>query len=248
MSNGMRTVKTLCLCLLASLGAMAAFATAAQAKGDWRVESVTTTAVAKFVGSSSLLTLKSTVGTLAVKIDCTKLEVNDGLISPGGGSLAEFLLSECTTYLAGSGVPSNGCKPQEPMVILAKGLLILHNNETYDLFTPDVGNSFGTVRLGKAQKEEKEEKELTEEEKELALEEECPLVVKFPLTGSFVLGCTTQACGVELVTHSMEQPIASLFPNDTLLFGGQNARLEGAANWKLAAPNENKKWSFVGLP
>jgi hypothetical protein len=238
-------IKTLCLGTLVAIVAMAAFASAAQAKGDWKVESVTTSATARFLGSSTLLTVKSTVGTLAIKIKCTKLEIEDGLLFVGGGSLAELLLSECTTFLGAGGIPSNGCKPQEPVSLLAKGSLILHNSETFDLFTPDVGNTFGTFRLGTAKKEE--EKEMSEAEKEKMLNEECPLVIKFPVTGSFVLQCSTTSCPTEAVTHPVEQAAAALFMNDVLLFGGQSARLEGVANWTLGAPNEGKKWSFLGL-
>jgi len=247
MNDRKHTFKVLCIASLAALSAMALFAASAQAKGDWKIESVTTTGTARFLGSTTGLTFKSTVGTLTLKITCNKLDIDDGLLFVGGGSLAELLLKECTTYLGDEGIPSNGCKPQEPVTLLAKGLLIVHTNETFDLFTPDVGNNFGTFRLGTAKKEEKEEKELTEEQKESGLEEGCPSVIKFPLSGSFVLQCSTTGCTTENASHPMEQAAAGLFPNDVLMLGGRTARLEGVATWKLDAPNENKKWSYIGL-
>jgi hypothetical protein len=222
---------------MAALGLMAVTAAGAQAKGDWRVNGVTTTGTIGVLGvvdPGSDFTLLSSFGAsnTPIAILCKTLTTDDGLLFVGGGSLATLLFTACETFLKSPPELSKPCKPAEPIVAKVKDLLILHNGKTYDLFSPDEGTTFATIKLG----------------------EECAAGENVPVTGSLVAQClwnnggvTTIGCEHEEVSHLIEQAPAALFPSDTLSFGTHAASLDGAANLHLGAPNVNALWSGLGL-
>ncbi len=236
-----RRFRVSCLYLITALGLMAATATGAQAKGDWRIEGANTAATVEFTvekDGTRDFKLLSTTGAVDVEILCQEIVVDDGLLFPpkketeSGKALAVFLFSQCKTFIAGSESPP--CKPAEPFVFKVKGLLIKHNKLTYILFEPDENGVFGTPVFG----------------------EEC-MLISAGVTGRYVVEDGNEPLENEAVKHLLVPAPSALFagqneggvvlPNSVMFFGIHPAKIDLSLWFKLSGGNAGKKWSGLAL-
>ncbi len=233
------------VCLLAAMSVMALAAGSAQAEtgAKWLIngtqlsgsESITGSTAA---GSSFLLEVLEEGVTTEV-IHCSTLNIDEGKIEePNGKNLGVLLFTNCLTLVLFEGelVDPEICDPVEPVVAEVKSLLILDPNETgtkkpYILFEPDNAEGIFT---------------------ELEFKDPCPLPPAVPITGSKVAECVTLSGGVYVadtcLTEKVTQlirPVQSLtlFPEDKLFFGVNEAHFEGVAALELSGANEEEPWS-----
>lgn len=237
MSHGKLGIKTLGLCLLAALSAMAVIAAGTQANpGHVYVDLVLLDAT---VGVEALkavdITLLSTfgAGNTPINVRCTQILVHDGLLFTNGSGKAEILLSNCDTLI--SGLVKANCKPtNEPITAKVKSLLIHHTNDTYVLFSPQVGLVFTTLNLG----------------------EMCAAGENVEITGHAVVECgllgagsswAHEDCNVEKIEHQIRQAPGALFSGDQLKFGSKVATLDGDIELVANGNHLNKKWGVEVL-
>lgn len=180
----------------------------------------------------------TTTGSVDFEIFCKGQEVDDGLLYPptkteSGTALAQFLFSECTSFVAGETSPA--CKPAEPITFGVTGLLIKHKSRSYILFEPD--NPGGQFT-------------------EIEFPEECPLENTI-LVGRFVMEDGNGPLEEEAVKHLLTMSPSALFagqteegqqlPNSSVAFGIHPAKLELSLWLKLAGANAGKEWSGLAL-
>ena len=218
-------LRSIGLALIAVAMPMAIGAASAQATGNWRVEGANIGAgeEREFVAEEDQM-FEFLVTTLNLEILCGELEINEGKLFAGGSSLAAFVFKQCESFFTNPTLKrASACDPVGGTIkLLAKGLLLLHNKKTYERFSPDLGENFGTVSFGEA----------------------CSLVGKWGISGSFVIeDCSGNGLEAELVRHLVQQAPAALFPSDVLLFGSKAMRLDGSTRLKLAGADEGKFWS-----
>jgi hypothetical protein len=238
--NPRHILRVHCLYLIAALCLTAVTATAAQAKGDWRIEGANITTTKEFTvekDGNRDFKLLTTTGSVDVEILCQEISVDDGLLYPAtktesGTALAQFLFAQCKTFFAGT--LSNACQPIEPITFGSLGLLIKHKGTTYLLFEPDTGGIFGTVEFA----------------------EECPLGSTM-VGGRFVLEDQNEPFSNEEVKHLLTQAPPSLFkgqfeegtvlPNAAITFGIHPAQIHLSLWYKLSGAEAGKKWSGLAL-
>ncbi len=232
------------VCLLAAMSVMALAAGAAQAEtgAKWLINGTQLSGSESITGSAALSFLLEVLeeGATTVVIHCSTLNIDEGKIEePNGKNLGKLLFTNCLTLLLFEGElvdPEGICDPVEPVTANVKSLLILDPNETgtkkpYILFEPDNAEGIFTS---------------------LDFIEPCPLPELVPITGSKVAECVKLEGGVHVadtcLTEKVTQlirPVQSLtlFPNDKLFFGLNEAHFKGVGALELSGANAGKPWS-----
>jgi len=224
----MHNLKSLGLLFSVALCLMAATASSAQATGNWRIEGANIAAEKTIVSEEDTM-FKFVVTADNVEILCNEFSIDSGKLFVSAASLMRMLFRECSTFSITPALKElPECKPNfnpetgtSEIVMLAKGLLILHNNKTYNLMSPDVGSSYGNV---------------------LFLPE-CPLPGVVKIEGTFVLKDCAGDLATEAVRHLVEQAATTLFTSDVLKFNNQVLKIEGSAWLKLGGGDAGKVWS-----
>lgn len=215
--------------LLIFLGALSSIALmAGGAQANWKVGGAELKANETIAGSSH------TEGILLVpaqslEIRCKTKSLHGQLTASAFGFTVTFLVSICITFQKGKEVA--GCKPAEPIVVAAKGKLILHNSLSYLLFEPAAGGVFTTVFFNPAK---------------------CALAEENEISGTFVAECISgelktgaKLCEAEAVSHYFQQAPAALFPSDTMKFGENPMTIDGIDKVELSGANKGKLWSGI---
>jgi hypothetical protein len=207
--------RLICLALMAGLCLMAVSAASAQASGNWRIEGANI-AQEKAIVSEEDQKFTFLVDAMHLEIFCNQFKLDEGKLLPGGKILGNLLFKECATYFTTPKLMrASVCDPVGGEIkLLALGLLILHNEnkKTYVRFTPDGFATFGAINYGA----------------------ECVLP-KAAISGSFVLEDCSLAnkLETEAFRHLVQQAPAGLFPEDILLYGGSEMRLDGSVRLQL---------------
>jgi hypothetical protein len=215
--------KLLAFAALAAFAVMGIAAGSAQA-GNWQIEGASI-ASEKTVESEEDTKFDLLIPSFNFEVVCNAFKVGEGTILPAGGSLARLSFSQCESFQLSPLIRLGACDPVNgEFSFLVKDTLILHNNRTYDLFSPDVQageeKPLGTIQLG----------------------EECA-VGPIPIKGSFVMEDCNEPLENEAVRHLLQQAPAALFPNDVMRFGAREARLDGSMWLKLGGAEAGKKFS-----
>ena len=216
--------KALAFAALTALAAMGIAAGSAQASGNWRVEGANI-ASERTVESEEDTMFELLIPSFNFEVLCNEFKVEEGKILAAGGSLARLAFRKCESFQASPLVRLGACDPVNgEFSFLVKDSLLLHNNRTYDLFSPDVQTGeekpLGTLTFG----------------------EECA-IGPIPIKGSFVMEDCNEPLENEAVRHLLQQAPAALFPSDVMRFGAREARLDGSMWLKLGGAEAGKKFS-----
>jgi hypothetical protein len=225
MSFGLRMGRLSCLAGIVVM-VLLTTATAAQAKGEWKVAEQTMDALeapeASISGTASE-TFKLSVAWYASEIECSTLATEAPTkIFPGGTSEAILKLSSC--QVLGPPFVAETCKVVEPLELKVLGELLPHGGKTYELFKAATGETLGLIKF----------KEGTE----------CPIPLSNELKGTFV--GETEAGERTEQPRTFNSTIAALFGSDLLSFGTHPATLKGKSTWSLAAGYKGLKWAAEG--
>jgi hypothetical protein len=175
-----------------------------------------------------MLTWSTTVGGTSVVLLCEDVTLEGGVIGAAGTGKGTLKFSKnCETKL--NGVTNANCKPAEPIVFTFVDQLFLHNNLTYDLFSPEAGKTAFTT---------------------LHFSETCLLGEEVPIKGHIVVQeCSPNDLETHLIKHLLEPAPRSLFQTINkydLSFGVNAMALDGSVWLKLGGPHIAKEWDGIG--
>lgn len=238
-----RGLTALGLCISASLALVAFAAPAAHAvPPEWTIEGKTMSELslnkAPLEGELAPGTdfrIETKIESTLLAIECSNLELDEGLLLKGGEATFVSLFTSCKTMFGES--EAGACQPIEPVALDERLLLILHGNKIYALVDPNAeANLFGEIEFG----------------------EECVLPTA-EVSGSFVYECPTGKepaglCDTEQEDHELltDDSVSELFegqeeegqtlPYDEFFFMNTPARWYQRVILRLALFLEGHRW------
>lgn len=152
-------------------------------------------------------------------IRCTAFDLEEGKVSTSVDALAKGTFLGCLS-LSHSSLEHLPCTLTTLGTITASALVlpIVHNNEPFILFEPDVGQHFTNVSYKSGT--------------------ECPLPLNNPLLGSVVALIDTLDAVAQLILFSEG---VQLLVADKLTFGGNTAYINGHGEAELAGTHQGQK-------
>lgn len=212
--------------LLSALAILPAFAGAAWAEGNWRIEGANITGSKKVaVTSSGHTTIEAPQGKTLIVMLCKEFALNEFSLLASGASSGQISITKCEVTTEGK---KNGCSAEviSPKLI---GKLFLHEKKSFVLLQPEVSTKIFNVKFSGV----------------CVLEE-------MVIAGSVVLEDFTlgeNSLSTELVEHQVRVASTKLFPSDLLRVGetGPTVGFAGPTlGLSLTGADAGKKWSGLG--
>lgn len=218
MRHTKRALRTIAMCLVAALSFLA-FATAAEAESNWRIEGknltkTTELGLEKDVGPYSFL-----VPSLNFALVFENVTIDKGSLFTAGTSSGTLLFTEGKLYTIKPFEWDKACTVGN-LEFKFKGHLFLHEGKTYTQIEPQEGTTFTVTTYGGA---------------------ECPLPKEVTVSGSMVL--EDSKFETEAVQHLIQQGSSALFPSQQMLFGTHPMNLDGSMWLTLLGASKGLKWS-----